>query len=146
MSRTITLENGQKITISEESYKELSEATKVIKVPDNIKLAGFGDNRFIIGFGDNQWLTYNSYYGTWEVNIGGYSYDNTRHLVRVKPEDRVPGRVYYVSYSDKPRRLDDVCYYQLYLGDNKCAFIEDHTDVLVDSYGDYMSWWEVRTL
>ena len=146
MSRTITLENGQKITISEESYKELSEATKVIKVPDNIKLIQEGYKRgHSIVFGKNQALSYVEKQNTWCVMTFDAYRPSECELVRVKPKDRVPGRVYYVSHRETPVNLEDIDEYKLYLGDEKSVYAWGG-GVRTGDVCSGANWWEVRTL
>ena len=142
MTRTITLENGKKITISKESYDELARATQEIRVPGNIKLAPFSDGTVAIGFGNNQWLKYEPYHNTWVVSTTGYGPGPCK-LVKVNKEDRVRGRVYVRDWTDDIQNLEDLEKYMLYLGDNKVVQVYGG-DIIQDVH-DGGNWWEVRT-
>lgn len=83
--REITLENGSRVKISEESYRELSKATQIIRVPENIKIERReSDFTSYVGiqFGEEQCLYMVKGYDCYRVN--------TRIMENVKPHQLIP--------------------------------------------------------
>jgi len=152
----ITLENGKKIKISEESYEALAKASKEedneILVPDNIKIenhcGGGGDNLGIVFNKGKQTLAYNSNRGVWYV-LPAYPKDFVKCMLRpVKKEDLKEGYTYFITNEkmgtdDFQEDLRDLTHYCKYLGNDEYVCIIDGSVMVSvdDGFWDY--WYQV---
>lgn len=149
--RTITLENGEKVKISEESYLALAKATQEILVPEEIKICEneFSEDGLAIAFesGMKQKELVVSEKDGWEV----FCYENCRgkrvpcKLVPVKPEDRKAGYTYFRHDIQLTKELLQILdLYCKYLGNGKYACItEDQERPLCLGQYSWDYWYQV---
>lgn len=145
MTKTITLENGTEVKISEESYNELVKAAKeeVELVPDNIKIernAGSGDS-LGIGYNDNKQVLY-YFAGIYEVD-GAIDSDFIKcKLVKIDPSERKVGHTYFMTSCNDLRHKDKLYLYCKYLGNNKYVHVDIYRSV-VTLESDWKNWYKV---
>ena len=149
----VTLENGKKIKISEESYEALAKASKEedneILVPDNIKIGlvdttgkhWFGDGLGIIFNDEKQILLYDVEDRVWKVwEVSDEEFVECK-LIPVKKEELEKGYTYFRADSEHPD-FSDMRGYCKYLGDESYVFVEYGDSVVVSNFG-YKKWYQV---
>ena len=132
MMRSITLEDGRKVTILEDSYKALADALqrKEHDVPENIRIeknCGDGDGLGIVFPNEKQVLSYNDDYG--------HSVKSTHRddwvpckLVPVDEKDLKVGHTYFRTDKEDSSGADEIEGYCKYLGDGKYAYVNNVVD------------------
>ena len=141
--KTITLENGNKVEISDESYNAIANAAETILVPECIKIENCGkcDSLGIV-FNDNKQVLFIPY------SVGASSYavlTSTEKrfiqckLISVKKEERLIGHTYYASEAQNPD-FDCRNFYYKYLGDDECVNVFDKKSVHVSKRSSTNLW------
>ena len=150
----ITLENGKKIKISEESYEALAKASKEedreLLVPDNIKIeneCGDGDGLGIVFNEGKQTLDYTSTRDVWRV-LPAYPQDFINcKLVPVGKENLKVGYTYFrtdekVGSDGFFENLKDIFYYCKYFGNGRYVYVT-YDGVVLGSYFSWNYWYQV---
>jgi len=144
----VTLENGKKIKISEESYEELlAKAIKEeneILVPDNITFErdyGDGDELGIVFNNEKQVLIYSVASEVWQVWISSPGDFVKCKLVPVDKKDLRVGYTYFRTNGEHPDFSELSCYCK-YLGDGSYAYVEYGNSIIVSNFG-YKKWYQV---
>lgn len=140
--KTITLEDGQKVKLSDESYEELSRATKKILVPENIKIEWEykkGDGLGIVFNNNKQTLFYGE--DIYKVNKSWKIDFIQCELMPIKKEDLKVGHTYFRTDS-KTHNFGDLELYCKYLGNSNYVYCTSRNDVLV-AENSWEYWYKV---
>jgi len=148
--KTITLENGTKVSISEESYKALKDEETIL-VPDCIKIennCGGGDGLGIVFSNNKQTLVYDGSNEVFLV-IASHSKDFVQcKLTRCNYEDIKEGDTFYIDmYLRKlSSEFEDInCYYKKLKEKNKAVYVTESNDPSnEDNMHNYKYFWKVE--
>ena len=150
----VTLENGKKIKISEESYEELlAKAIKEeneILVPDNIKIGKCygGDDLGIVFSDKKKILFFHECIQGWVVApTKGYYFVKCKLIPVKEREELEKGYTYFRTDGEVGteyflKTLRDMSNYCKFLGNGKCAYINFGTSVEVN-IGSWKYWYRV---
>ena len=148
--KTITLENGTKVSISEESYKALMNKEETIFVPDCIKIennCGGGDSLGIVFPNNQQTLLYDGMNKVFRVRPSYWEYFVQCKLVPCNYEDIEDGDTFCASnYLRKSSsEFENINWYYKKLKEkNKAVCVSNSNNISNENISGFSHFWKVE--